>query len=87
MLWPERPLPWFVMAAEPKFDPELQAIVERARVLARERGELRDGPWTGPDEPLPDGVKPVLRDWIDSGGYDRAVAEITADDPDIQTQL
>lgn len=75
------------MAKKPKLDPELQAIVERARVLGRERGELRDGPWTGSDEPLPDGLKAAVRDWLDSGDYDRIVAELVADDPDLQTQL
>lgn len=31
-------------------------------------------------------TKAVIRDWIDSGGYDRAVAAIVADGPDLQTQ-
>lgn len=74
------------MATKMKLDPEFQLVVDRARKLARERGELRDGPWTGTIEPLPEAAKAALRDWVDSGDYDRAVAEIVANDPDLQTQ-
>ena len=63
-------------------DPEFQQVVENARAFAGERGELRDGPWTGPREPLPEEARAALRDCVDSGDYDRAVAE----DPDLQTQ-
>jgi hypothetical protein len=60
-------------------------VVDRARKLARERGQLRDGPWTRTREPLPEEAKAALRDWVDSGDYDRAVAAVVADDPDLQT--
>lgn len=69
-----------------KLDPELQAVVERARALARERGELRDGPGAPPSEGLSPAARAAVADWVDSGDYDRAVAEIVADDPDLQTQ-
>lgn len=75
------------MATQVKLDPELQAVVERAREMARERGELRDAPWTPPSDPLPAEAREALRDWVDSGDYDRAVAELLADDPDLATQL
>jgi hypothetical protein len=74
------------MATKLKLDPGLQAVVERARELARERGELLDRPWTPPADPLPEAAREALRDWVDSGDYDRAVAEIVADDPDMQAQ-
>jgi hypothetical protein len=74
------------MATKLTLDPEFQAVVERARQQARERGDLRDGPWTGVTKPLPAETKAALRAWVDSGAYDRAVAEIVADDPDLQTQ-
>ncbi|HXH59106.1 hypothetical protein [Iamia sp.] len=75
------------MATTLKLDPELQAVVERARELARERGELLDGPWAPPTDPLPEAAREALRDWVASGDYDRTVAEIVANDPDMQTQL
>lgn len=74
------------MATALNLDPDLQAAVERARELARERGELRDGPWSPPSEPLPESARDALRDWVSSGDYDRAVAEVVAGDPDVQTQ-
>lgn len=74
------------MATALNLDPELQAAVERARVQARERGELRDGPWAPPSEPLVESARDALRDWVSSGDYDRAVAEVVAGDPDVQTQ-
>ena len=74
------------MATQVKLDPELQAVVELARVLARERGELLDGPGTPPSEGLSPGIRAAVASWLDSGDYDRIVAEIVADDPDLQTQ-
>lgn len=74
------------MAMKLELDPELQAVVARARELARKSGELLDGPGA----PSSDGISPAVRaavaDWVDSGDYDRAVAELVADDPDLQTQ-
>lgn len=73
------------MATTPKLDPEFEAVVERARRMARENGDLRDEPWAPSNDPLPDAARAALRDWVDSGDYDRAVAEIVANDPDLQT--
>lgn len=75
------------MARQMKLDPDLQAVVERARALARKSGELRDTPWTPPSGPLPAEAREALRDWVTSGNYDRAVAEVVADDPGLATQL
>jgi len=74
------------MATTLNLDPELQSVVDRARVLARERGELLDGPGTPPSDGLSPAIRAAVADWLDSGDYDRAVAEIVADDPDLQTQ-
>jgi hypothetical protein len=74
------------MATTLKLDPELQSVVDRARGLARERGELLDGPGAPPSEGLSPAIRAAVADWVKSGGYDRAVAEIVADDPDLQTQ-
>lgn len=73
------------MATKLTLDPEFQSVVNRARRLARDRGELRDGPWVGPSDPLPADAKAALRDWVESGDYDRAVAEIVAGDHDLQS--
>ena len=69
-----------------KLDPEFQALVERARAEARESGELPDVPWSASEDPLPAEARAALIDWVDSGDYDRAVAEIVADDPDLATE-
>lgn len=74
------------MATALNLDPELQAAVDRARELARERDELREEPWAPPIEPLPAAAREALRGWVSSGDYDRAVAEVVAGDPDLQTQ-
>lgn len=75
-----------VVAIEVKLAPELQPVVERARTLARERGELLDGPSNMSLTALSDAARLALADWVSSGDYDRAVAEISADDPDLATQ-
>ncbi len=67
-------------------NPELLSVVERARTLARERGELVDGPSASPTGDLSPAARGALADWVASGDYDRAVAEITANDPDLATQ-
>jgi hypothetical protein len=72
--------------ADSALDPELRRTVERARVLAREQGELLEGPSGIAGSDLPAEAKKALAEWVSSGDYDRAVAEITADDPDISTQ-
>ncbi len=69
-----------------KLDPALQSLVERSREHARERGELREGPSGLPSAGLSLVAKAAIVDWVASGDYDRAVAEITADDPDLATQ-
>jgi len=74
------------MATRLKPDPELQAVVERARAQAREQGELLDGLGAPPSEGLSPAIRAAVADWVDSGDYDRAVAEIVADDPDLQTR-
>lgn len=74
------------MATQVKLDPELQSVVERARQQARVRGELRDAPWNSTSDTLSPAARAVLADWVASGDYDRAVAEIVADDPNLATQ-
>lgn len=65
--------------------PELEALVDRLRAEAREHGEIPSTPRSISFEPLPQEAHAVLIDWVKSGDYDRAVAEIVADDPDLRT--
>jgi hypothetical protein len=69
-----------------KLDPELVERVERARAQARQRGELLDGPSGISGRDLSSAARAALADWVASGDYDRIVGEITAGDPDIETQ-
>ena len=75
------------MATRMNLGTELQAVVELARARARASGELLDGPVARlpPDELSPP-VRAAIADWVDSGDYDRAVAELVADDPQMRTQ-
>jgi hypothetical protein len=66
--------------------PELAAVVERARRVAVETGELRTEPAGSPSSPLSPEARAALVEWRTSGDYDRAVAELVADDPDLATQ-
>jgi len=74
------------MANRLTMSPELSEAVERARKGAREAGELLDPPTEPFRSPLSPEVQEVLREWRDSGDFDRALAEVIADDPDLATQ-
>jgi hypothetical protein len=68
-----------------RLSPELRVAVERAREGARTAGELLEPPTEPFRSPLLPEVQAILRDWLESGDYDRIVAELVADDPDLQT--
>jgi hypothetical protein len=65
--------------------PELRAAVERAREQLRVSGELLEPPTEPFKSPFPPEVRAILREWIESGDFQRAIDEVTADDPDLQT--
>lgn len=66
-------------------DPEHRRLIERLqREVREEQAGLPVPPLEIPH--LSSAARAVLSDWVTSGDYDRAVAEITADDPDIATQ-
>lgn len=67
-------------------DPELSAVVERARRRAQEAGELQLVGAPPFESPLDPAAREIVVSWIRDGGYDRAVAEVVADDPDLATQ-
>ena len=74
------------MANHRTISPELAAVVARAQVAAREAGELRSAPSGSPEVGLSPEARTALTEWLASGDYDRAVAEIVADDPDLASQ-
>ncbi|MCU1498631.1 MAG: hypothetical protein JWM47_2584 [Acidimicrobiales bacterium] len=74
------------MAKEVHLDPEFERIVERARAMAIADGEILTEPSYLPPSTLSPEARAALDDWVTSGDFDRAIAEITADDPDIATQ-
>lgn len=66
--------------------PELRDAIERARRQARAAGELLEPPTQAPRSPLSAPVRAVLSDWKASGDFDRALAAVVADDPDLATK-
>jgi hypothetical protein len=75
-----------VVAANLHLDPELAAVVERARRRAEETGELRRGPFPPFESTLPPEPTKVLADWLRDGGYDEAIARIAGEDPDLANE-
>lgn len=73
------------MSMRLRSDPELAAAVERARSHAETAGELRS-PDPLPESELTAEARDIVASWLGDGGYDRAVAEIAADDPDLADQ-
>ncbi len=67
-------------------DPELEAVVERARVRLAARGELRPPRTGGFTSALPVEAQEIVRHWLDDGGYGRALEVLALEDPDLATQ-
>ncbi len=74
------------MANRLTLSPKLSKAVEQARAGAREAGELLEPPAAPPQSPLSPEVRAVLAEWKASGDFDRALAEVIADDPDLASQ-
>ena len=69
-----------------RLDPALSAVVERSRAEAAAAGQLI-APRCGPlRSPLSLDEQRVVRDWLDQGGYERALAMIVAEEPGIANQ-
>lgn len=73
------------MATELPLDPEFAAVVERARRRAIENGEIpaQAGAF---DPPIPVEARAIIAEWLRDGGYEAAIAEIAAEDPDLANQ-
>lgn len=73
------------MATQPPLDPDFAAVVERARRRAVEMAEIPAH--AGRFEPtIPAEAKAIISEWLRGGGYDAAIAQIAAEDPDLAIQ-
>lgn len=66
--------------------PVLAATVERARQAARASGELQLEPAGSVQSPFDPDERELIAAWHSSGDYERVVADIVTDDPEIATQ-
>jgi hypothetical protein len=74
------------MATELHLDPELAAVVDRAKQRAIESGELPRGPFRPFQSSLSPEEAEVISEWLRDGGYDEAIAQIVSEDPDLANQ-
>ena len=74
------------MALQLRSDPELAAIVERARRRAQEADELQPAGGRPFESVLEPAARELVASWVRDGGYGRAVATVVADDPDLADQ-
>ncbi|MGH9245229.1 MAG: hypothetical protein ACRD29_13120 [Acidimicrobiales bacterium] len=74
------------MGTKLRLEPELAAVVERARRRAEEMGELPRGPFPRFEATIPPAVADVLLELLRDGTYAEAVARIAAEDPELADQ-
>jgi hypothetical protein len=74
------------MALRPVLDPELAAVVERARRRAAAAGELEPARSRRAESVLAPEARALVQEWLRDGGYDQAVALVVADDPELAIQ-
>lgn len=73
------------MGTQLPLDPDFAAVVERARHRAVEMGEIPAQ--AGRFEPtIPPEARATISGWLRGGGYDAAIAQIAAEDPDLAKQ-
>ena len=60
-------------------------MVEQARRRAVEMGEIpaRAGRF---EPPIPPEAREIIAEWLRDGGYEAAIAQIAAEDPDLANQ-
>ena len=69
-----------------RLDPALVTVVERSRAHAAAAGEVT-APHRGPlRSPLSLEEQRLVCEWLDEGGYERALAEIVAEEPGMANQ-
>jgi hypothetical protein len=69
-----------------RLDPELTAVVKRARRHAEDAGDLKRGPFPPFTSNIPPVAADALVEWLRDGGYEAAVARVTREDPDLANQ-
>lgn len=74
------------MSMRLRSDPELAAVVERARERAETMGELRAEPWSASDVLSSAEAREIVAAWASDGGYDCALAAVVIDDVDLANQ-
>lgn len=74
-----------VMATEFLLDPQFAAVVERARRRAASSGDLPAAKGRF-ESRIPEEARVVIAQWLRDGGYDDAIAQIAAEDPDLANQ-
>ena len=74
------------MATTLRLDPELAAVVERARRRAEEMGELPRGPFPPFESTIPPDVAEIILELLRDGTYADAVARVAAEDPELADQ-
>lgn len=74
------------MATRQHLDTELAEVVERSRARAADLGELRPTSIGAIDSPFTDEAREIVAEWKRDGGYEEALAEVVADDPDLAVE-
>lgn len=74
------------VTTQPTLSPHLAEVVARCRARAEEMGELRPRKVGTFKSAFTDEAREILAEWRRSGGYERALAEIVAKDPDLADQ-
>ncbi len=68
-----------------RLSPALAAVVDQGREELARAGEWPRAPIPFASG-IPDEAVPVIRAWLDDGGYDEAIAQVTAEDPGLANQ-
>lgn len=74
------------MPAQPTLSPHLAEVVARCRARAEEMGELRPRKVGTFASPFTDEAREILAEWRRDGGYERALAEVVAQEPELADQ-
>lgn len=74
------------MAPRQRLDANLARVVARGRAHAAESGELTPRRIGAIDSVFTDDAREMVADWQRDGGYERALIEIAAADPDLAAE-
>jgi len=71
------------MASTLRLEPDLAAVVDRARTLTEDAGEVTPGQGMSFESRVPPEVGVAIIELLRDGTYAAAVARVVADDPDL----